>query len=76
MKKIWREYLDLPVERALALAGDPDSVWVAGAAGARATREEAEQSALATCEVRRKDRRMQAPCRLYAVGDEVVWRTP
>ncbi len=76
MKSTWRQYLELPDERALALAGDPDFLWVAGAASSRATRRDAEQGALEACAVRRQKRRLQAPCRLYAVGEEVVWTTP
>ena len=48
--------------------------WVTGASGGHATRELAEAEALAQCRTRRADRRMQAACVLYAVGDEIVWR--
>jgi hypothetical protein len=70
---LWREYLALPPERALALAGNPDRLWVGAVAGGQASRVEAEQSALAECRKRRAIRRMQQPCRLYATGDEIVW---
>ncbi len=74
LKRLWREYLELPDQRALAIAGDPEtSRWVAGASGGHGSRDEAEQEALAECKRRRALRRMQAPCRLYAVGDEIVW---
>jgi hypothetical protein len=65
----------MPDEKAMALAGEPDNVWVAGAVGGRASREDAEAGALAQCRVRRQDRRMRAPCRLYATGDELVSQT-
>jgi hypothetical protein len=71
----WRDYLALPTERALAIAGDPRRVsWVAGASGGHATREQAETEALARCQQQRQLRRMRAECVLYAVGDEIVWR--
>ena len=71
---IWRDYRELPAERALAIAGDlRNDQWVAGAAGGRASRAEAKEAALAECSRRRAQRRMQMPCGLYAVGDEVVW---
>ena len=71
----WREYQKLPEQRALAVAGDPNQeLWVAGATGGHATREQAEAEAIAQCKIRRASRRMQAACVLYAVGDEIVWR--
>ncbi len=74
---VWRQFVALPAERALAIAGDPgrDS-WVAGASGGHANRQEAEADALAQCRVKRALRRIQAECVLYAVGDEIVWRRP
>jgi hypothetical protein len=71
---IWRDYRALPAERALAIAGElRQDRWVAGASGGHASRGEAEAQALEECRKRRAQRRMQAPCLLYAVGDEVVW---
>ena len=71
----WREYQTLPQQRALAIAGNPDhELWVTGATGGHATREQAEAEAIAQCKIRRAARRMQAACVLYAVGDEIVWR--
>jgi len=72
---VWRDYLALPAERALAIAGDPRrGGWVTGASGGHATRDQAEAAALAQCRMRRELRRMQAECVLYAVGEEIVWR--
>ena len=74
---VWRDFLALPAERALAIAGDPRrGRWVTGASGGHATRDRAEVEALSRCRVRRGMRRMQAACVLYAVGDEIVWRDP
>jgi len=70
---LWRDFLAMPPERALALAGDPDRRWVGAAGGGHASQIEAEQSVLAECRRRRAARRMQAPCRLYATGGEIVW---
>jgi hypothetical protein len=75
MASAWRDYLALPQERALAIAGDPRRpTWVAGASGGHATREQAEAEALARCQQQRQLRRMRAECVLYAVGEEIVWR--
>lgn len=75
--RIWQDYLELPEERALAVAGDlRRNPWVAGVVGGYATREEAEEAALAACRVRRHQRRMQDACQLYASGDEVLWQGP
>jgi len=74
---VWRDFLALPAERALAIAGDPRrDRWVAGLSGGHATRGQAEAEALLECRRRRGLRRMQAACALYAVGDEIVWRSP
>jgi hypothetical protein len=71
---LWHQYLEIPLPKALAIAGDPDREWVGAAAGgAGASQIEAEQSALAECRKRRIARRMRAPCRFYATGTEVVW---
>ena len=71
----WRDFLALPAERALAIAGDPRrDRWVAGASGGHARRSEAEAEAMRECRVRRRTRRLQAACVLYAVADEIVWR--
>ncbi len=74
---VWRDYVELPAERALAIAGDPRSIrWVAGASGGHATLEQAEAEALGQCQMRRGLRRMRAACVLYAVGEEIVWAGP
>lgn len=73
VQRLWRQFLELPEERALALAGDPERVWVAGVSGGHEFRTDAEASALGECQRRRALRRLQAPCRLYAVGNEIVW---
>jgi hypothetical protein len=74
---VWRTYLALPAERALAIAGDPRrDRWVAGYSGGHATRAEAEAEALLECRRLRGVRRMRAACVLYAVGDEIVRRGP
>ena len=72
---VWRKFLALPEQRALAIAGDPRrDRWVIAASAGHATREQAQAAALAECQKRRGQRRMQAACVLYAVGDEIVWR--
>jgi hypothetical protein len=77
LARVWHDYLTLPAERALAIAGDPRrDRWVTGASGGHASREEAEERALAECRRRRAQRRMQDACQLYAVGDEIVWSGP
>ncbi len=74
---VWRDFLALPAQRALAIAGDPRrDRWVAGYSGGHATRGEAEAEALLECRRRRGIRRLLAACTLYAVGDEIVWRGP
>ena len=70
---IWRQYVELPRQRALAIAGDPNGLWVGAAAGGAAAQTEASERALGECRRKRAQRRMQAPCLLYAVGDDIIW---
>ena len=71
---VWKEFLAMPAERAMAIAGDPRrDRWVIGATGGHAERAEAEAEAIRQCKARRGVRRMQAPCVLYAVNNEIVW---
>lgn len=73
--QVWREFLALPAERALAIAGDPHrDRWITAASAGHATREQAEAGALSECSILRGMRRIQAECVLYAVGKEIVWR--
>ncbi len=74
IEQLWRDFTALPRERALAIAGDPDGLWVAGAAGGEPSQEAAEARALEVCAGKRATRRLQMPCRLYSTGEEIVWR--
>ena len=71
--RLWGQYAALAPMRALAIAGDPDRLWVGAAAGGAEAQHDASDRALEECRRRRAERRMQAPCRLYAVGDEILW---
>ena len=74
IESLWRQYQEISLPRALAIAGDPDREWVGAAAGGPgASQIEAEQSALAECKRRRIARRLRSPCRFYATGNQVVW---
>ena len=76
LSRTWRDYQALPEQRALAIAGDPERIWVSGISGGQESLEEAEEAALSECRRRRAQRRMQAACQLYALGDEIVWTGP
>jgi hypothetical protein len=68
----WRSYSDHIGFKALAVAGDLAGTYVSGYAYAYPSRDAAIEAALEYCEGRRVDRRIDEPCRLYAVGDEIV----
>jgi hypothetical protein len=78
LTRVWSDYSELPDQRALAIAGELErnERWVAGASGGHASRRDAEEGALHECARRRQEQRMQDACRLYAVGDQVVWPGP
>ena len=73
LEPLWRDFEKLPQKRALALAGDPDKAWVAAMAGGAESQQDAIDVALEGCRRKRLDRRLRAPCLVYAVDDEIVW---
>ncbi len=73
LDRIWRDYAGLAPKRALAIAGDPNRHWVGAAAGGAEAQADASDRALEECRRKRAQRRMQAPCLLYAVGDDILW---
>jgi hypothetical protein len=75
LASVWNDYQALPEQRALAVARDLGrNLWVAGMSGGQPTTGAAETEALAACQRQRNRKRLQVPCRIYAVGDVVVWR--
>ena len=77
LTQVWNEYLEIPDQRALAIAGDPRrNRWVTAASGGHATQSAAQEDALRECRVRRKLRRLQPACVLYAAGKQIVWQRP
>jgi len=74
---LWKEYGELPESRALALAGNPRTDrWVAGLSGGHSSSEAAGESALRECRANKLRQRMPLECKLYALGDEIVWPGP
>ena len=74
LRRVWKDFLELPRERALAIAGDPRrNHWISDASAGHRTRDEATAAALEECARHRQLRRMQAPCEIYGVDDEIVW---
>ena len=68
----WRSYQRLTGLKALAVAGDLNGVYVSGFAWGYPIQRLANQEALENCEERRRDRRVEDACRLYATGDDLV----
>lgn len=73
LDRIWAQYSGLPPKRALAIAGDPNRNWVGAAAGGAEAQADASDRALEECRRKRLQRRMLAPCLLYAAGDDILW---
>ena len=77
LAEVWSDYSELPDARALAVAGElHQDRWVMGSSGGHATEEAAAESAMRECRKHRAEQRTPAACRLYAVGDEIVWSGP
>jgi len=72
----WGAYLKMAPSKALAVAGDVTSSHVVGYAHDAASDELAAREAMAACEQRRADRRIEGACRLYAVNGEIVADEP
>ena len=68
----WKDYLTLPGEKSLAVAGNLDGVYASGHGQGAASTASAVREALARCELRRLDRHIPAECETYAVGNQQV----
>ena len=68
----WGSYRKMAPSKALAVAGDVTTTHVVGYAHDAASDEQAAREALAACEQRRCDRRIEGACRLYAVNEDLV----
>jgi len=66
----WKHYVRLQPHKAIAVAGDMSGQFVAGYSFGYATESDAIDAALADCESRRADRRIEDRCRTFAVGNE------
>lgn len=68
----WRAYRKHPPQKALAVAGNLMGLYVSGVAFGDSSDILAREQALSNCEQRRADRRLEAACRMYAIGDTVL----
>lgn len=69
---LWERYGRLPGNKAFALAGDPAGINATGLVYGLASGDEARAKALDYCEEQRVARRIDAPCVLLAVDDNVL----
>lgn len=69
---LWDRYGRLPGNKAFALAGDPAGINATGLVYGLSSGEEAREKALDYCEEQRVARRIDAPCALLAVDDNVL----
>jgi len=69
---LWERYARLPDNKAFALAGDPAGVNATGLVYGLSSGEEAREKALDYCEEQREARRIDAPCVVLAVDDNVL----
>jgi len=68
----WKRYQKLDDFKALVIAGDVGGVYVSGFSYEMTSADEAVRAARALCEQRRTDRRILAPCRTLAIGNERI----
>ena len=72
----WTSYLALPPHKALAVAGDVEGVYVSATACGDPSAQVASDRALRACEQRRKDRRIESGCQIYAVDKAIPAELP
>lgn len=66
---VMNNYRQMPREKALAVAMDPDGDYAYGYGADFDTAEEARQRAMAECEVHRESKNVRTPCRMFMVND-------
>ncbi len=72
--KAYDRYERLPAYKALAYAKDSGGRWAYGYAEGQYTQESANELALYECERRLAKYKVLSDCKLYAVGDTIVWQ--
>jgi hypothetical protein len=68
----WSHYLKLETHKSLAFAGDVEGRYAIGYGFEQATLAEAMTAAIEDCNSRRRDKRIEDPCRIVAVDDELI----
>jgi hypothetical protein len=68
----WRHYLQLEPHKSLAFAGDVEGRYAIGYGFEGATLAEAMTAAIDDCNLRRADKRIEDPCKIVAVDDELI----
>lgn len=69
---VWERYGRLPGNKAFALAGDPQGINATGLVYGMPSGEAARARALDYCEEQRLARRIESPCVLLALDDDVL----
>ncbi len=70
----FQRYLSLPHQKAFAVAGDREDNYVFGYSYGWRGPELARDDALEQCNIRRRSLGEEAECRIYAVGNEILWQ--
>lgn len=76
IKKAFEEYGSRAGGKAMALALAADGRYAYSSVSGFPTQDAASEDALIECERYKTQSAIPAPCRLYAVGDKVVWPAP
>jgi len=71
--QLFQTYKAKPAPKAIALALDPGGRWAYGSIAGYSTQAEANDEALSECARSKAPSDIKEKCRLYAVGDKVVW---
>ena len=71
--QLFQTYSAKPAPKAIALALDPNGRWAYGSIAGYSTQAGANEEALSECARFKAQSDIKEKCRLYAVGDKVVW---
>lgn len=73
MDRIYAQYKELPGNKVFVVAADADGRWAYGYDSGRETVEEAARNAAAQCDAMRKNAKVLARPKLFAINNKVVY---
>jgi hypothetical protein len=70
----FQQYLSLPPHKVFVIAGDPEDRFVYGYGYKARSDDEAKDTGMEQCNIRKQSLSTRSECVVYAIGNEVVWQ--